>query len=108
MEGQKKEKKEVEILKRAHSYANEVDAIDKAICMFDYFAGAQEERILLLEWKDAEKEAPDTDRQVLTKDRFGCYRVAYYGRGHWSEAGVRYWRDIEEIEEESIEEIEKC
>lgn len=96
MEGQKK--KEVEIWDRAHRYAEEVDALDKVVCAFDYYAGAREEQILLLEWKSAE-EVPDTDRQVLTKDKNGCYRVAYCNGEQWSEEGVLWWREIRELED---------
>ena len=103
MERQKKKEvamvktQEVEIWDRAHSYAKEVDAIDKVVCAFDYYAGAREEQILLLEWKSAE-EMPDSDRLVLTKDRYDCYRVAYCDRGRWSEEGVLWWREIRELE----------
>lgn len=88
---------EVEIWGRAQSYAEQVNAVDKVVCAFDYYAGAREEQILLLEWKSAE-EVPDSDRQVLTKDRYGCYRVAYCDGGRWSEEGIEKWREIRELE----------
>ena len=105
---ERQEKKEVgmseliaprEVIERAESYAEQIDAGDKVIAALDYIAGALEERILLLEWHSAD-ECPDTDRPVLTKDEYGCYRMAYCDGGRWSEAGVRCWRDIKEIEEE--------
>jgi hypothetical protein len=95
MEGQKTQK--VEIWGRAQGYAEQVNAADKVVCAFDYYAGARDEQILLLEWKSAE-EVPDSDRQVLTKDRYGCYRVAYCDGGRWSEEGVGKWREIRELE----------
>lgn len=95
MEGQKTQK--IEIWGRAQSYAEQVNAVDKVVCAFDYYSGAREEQILLLEWKSAE-EVPDSDRQVLTKDRYGCYRVAYCDGGRWSEEGIEKWREIRELE----------
>jgi hypothetical protein len=100
------EKKEVgiellaprEVMERAESYAEQIDAGDKVIAALDYIAGALEERILLLEWNNANREWPDTDRQVLTKDENGCYRVAYCDGGRWSEEGVKYWREIYELD----------
>jgi hypothetical protein len=96
MERQKTQ--EIEIWGRAQGYAEQVNAVDKVVCAFDYYAGARDELVLLLEWKDADKECPDNDRQVLTKDRFGCYRVAWCDGGRWSEDGVEKWREIRELE----------
>lgn len=87
-----------EIWDRAHRYAEEVDAADKVVCAFDYYAGAQDELVLVLEWKNVEDALPDTDRQVLTKDKYGCYRVAYCDGEQWSEEGVLWWREIRELE----------
>lgn len=103
---ERQEKKEVammeliaprEVIERAESYAEHIDAGDKVIAALDYIAGALEERILLLEWHSAD-EYPDTDRPVLTKDEYGCYRVAYCDGGRWSEEGVKYWREIYELD----------
>jgi hypothetical protein len=98
MEGQKKKEMKGEIWDRAHRYAEEVDALDKVVCAFDYYAGAQSELVLVLEWKNVEDALPDTDRQVLTKDKNGCYRVAYCDGDQWSEEGVLWWREIRELE----------
>lgn len=98
MEGQEEKEMKGEMWDRAHRYAEEVDATDKVVCAFDYYAGAREEQILLLEWKSAE-EVPNSDRQVLTKDRYGCYRVAYCDGSRWSEEGIEKWREIRELDE---------
>jgi hypothetical protein len=98
MERQEKKEMKGKIWGRAQKYADEVDATDKVVCAFDYYAGAQSELVLVLEWKNVEDECPDTDRQVLTKDENGCYRVAYCDGGRWSEEGVKCWREIHELD----------
>lgn len=99
------------IAERAKSYVEgcELQGKESRRAEFDYTAGAKEEHLLLTEWKDANKELPNTNRRVLVKTERDGVLMACYGLTHkdrWFVYGfmqvqmpkVTHWRDINEGE----------
>ena len=99
------------IEERAKSYVEgcELQGKEARKAEFDYIAGAKEEHLLLTEWKDVNKELPDTNRRVLVKTERDGVLMACYGlthKGRWFVYGfmqgqmpkVMHWRDINEGE----------
>ena len=98
---------------RAIDYARDVKAENEGLCAHDYKSGAEEERILLLEWIKPKDEMPETDAEVLVKlgRKYQMYSVAKWDGEHWwqpvpfeSESAwvalseeIIGWRYIEEV-----------
>ena len=70
---------------RAIDYARAVKADNEGLCAHDYKSGAEEERILLLEWIRTDDELPEVDVEVLVKlkRRFQKYGVALWDGKSW-------------------------
>lgn len=98
---------------RAIDYARAVKADNEGLCAHDYKSGAEEERLLLLEWIKPKEEMPELNAEVLVKlnRKFQMYSVAKWDGEHWwqpmpledgsawialSEAIIG-WRYIEEV-----------
>ena len=90
----------------------EMEATCKQLVAIGYIAGAKEERALLTEWHNPEKELPETDVEVLcmVERKFNTYEVCRYDKeygwwvkapipeGGWCGADCKIigWRDIHE------------
>lgn len=70
---------------RAIDYAHCANAENKGLCAFDYKSGAEEERLLLLEWVNPKEELPENGAEVLVKlnRKFQMYSVAKWDGEHW-------------------------
>ena len=70
---------------RAIDYARAVKADNEGLCAHDYKSGAEEERILLLEWIKPNDEMPEEGVEVLVQLRrkFQMYEVAKWDGKQW-------------------------
>ena len=98
---------------RAIDYARAVKAENEGMCAYDYKSGAEEERILLLEWVSTDERLPEEEVEVLVKleRKHQRYSVAKWDGKNWwqpvpfeSDGGwialedtIVGWRYIEEL-----------
>ena len=70
---------------RAIDYARAVKAGNEGLCAHDYKSGAEEERILLLEWVSTDERLPEEEVEVLVKleRKHQRYSVAKWDGKNW-------------------------